>query len=268
MHENSTKSTQSNQILIKSKNINILNSYAERTEPNDEATTSESSKMNHSSSSSSSASSVSLLSNASSSHDVSGSAAAPIPTPTSTTGTIQSKSKFEINPTFMLLVKEEDPFAGSIVRRTLGEKEMDENTSVKNENDDEDDEFNEEDENRNVLVRKVNGHHGDPLTSSLPPANNHDETNSNNNTSGEQSLLSTSVNHVLNNANSPILTNTTLNVIRLFGKYIHMLSIFKIISNQVITYLMQLFQFYFYYIYLDFAHQEVCKQNRLTNIIN
>lgn len=50
----------------------------------------------------------------------------------------------------------------------------------------------------------------------------------------------------------PILTNTTLNIIRLFGKYIHMLYVFKIISFQVIGYLMQLFQFYFYFIYLEF----------------
>jgi hypothetical protein len=56
---------------------------------------------------------------------------------------------------------------------------------------------------------------------------------------------------------SPIVTNTTLNIIRLFGKYVHMLSIFQIISNQVIDYLIQLYNFYFYYIYLDFAHEEV-----------
>ncbi len=56
---------------------------------------------------------------------------------------------------------------------------------------------------------------------------------------------------------SPIVTNTTLNIIRLFGKYIHMLSIFQIIANQVIDYLLQLYNFYFYYIYLDFAHEEV-----------
>ncbi len=59
------------------------------------------------------------------------------------------------------------------------------------------------------------------------------------------------------NTNLPIITNTTLNIIRLFGKYIHMLSIFKIISAEVISYLMQLFYFYLYYIYLHFAHEEV-----------
>ena len=59
------------------------------------------------------------------------------------------------------------------------------------------------------------------------------------------------------NDSLPIITNTTLNIIRLFGKYIHMLSIFKIISSEVISYLMQLFYFYMYYIYLHFAHEEV-----------
>ncbi|CAF0856483.1 unnamed protein product [Brachionus calyciflorus] len=63
----------------------------------------------------------------------------------------------------------------------------------------------------------------------------------------------------------PILTNTTLNIIRLFGKYIHMLSVFKIISFQVISYLMQLFQFYFYYIYLEFTQQESVQQQAEQN---
>ena len=67
--------------------------------------------------------------------------------------------------------------------------------------------------------------------------------------------------------NSPILTNTTLNIIRLFGKYMHMLSIFQIISNQVIDYLIQLYNFYFYYIYLDFAHEEVKIINKINKRI-
>ena len=55
-----------------------------------------------------------------------------------------------------------------------------------------------------------------------------------------------------NSFKTPMLTNTTLNIMRLFGKYIQMLSIFRIISNDVISYLMQLFYFYFYYIYMHF----------------
>ncbi|RNA36790.1 coiled-coil domain-containing [Brachionus plicatilis] len=71
------------------------------------------------------------------------------------------------------------------------------------------------------------------------------------------------------NQEQPILTNTTLNIIRLFGKYIHMLSIFKIISFQVISYLMQLFQFYFYYIYLDFAQtDEIPMEQNDGSILN
>jgi hypothetical protein len=57
--------------------------------------------------------------------------------------------------------------------------------------------------------------------------------------------------------NIPIITYTSLNIIRLFGKYIHMLSIFKIISQQVISYLMQLFYFYLYYVYFHFVSDEV-----------
>jgi hypothetical protein len=57
--------------------------------------------------------------------------------------------------------------------------------------------------------------------------------------------------------NIPIITYTSLNIIRLFGKYIHMLSIFKIISNEVISYLMQLFYFYLYYVYYHFVTEEV-----------
>jgi len=56
---------------------------------------------------------------------------------------------------------------------------------------------------------------------------------------------------------TPIVTNTTLNVIRLFGKYLHMLDTFEIISTDVINYMMQLFNFYFYYIYFNFAKREV-----------
>ena len=69
----------------------------------------------------------------------------------------------------------------------------------------------------------------------------------------------------VNDENAPIVTNTTLNIIRLFGKYIHMLSIFQIISNQVIDYLIQLYNFYFYYIYLDFAHEEL---EKITSTMN
>lgn len=60
---------------------------------------------------------------------------------------------------------------------------------------------------------------------------------------------------------TPMLTNTTLNIMRLLGKYIQMLSIFRIISNDVIAYLMQLFYFYFYYIFMNFAQGEIKNTN-------
>ena len=63
--------------------------------------------------------------------------------------------------------------------------------------------------------------------------------------------------NIPNKMKIPIVTNTTLNVIRLFGKYLHMLDTFEIISSDVINYMMQLFNFYFYYIYFNFAKREV-----------
>ena len=57
------------------------------------------------------------------------------------------------------------------------------------------------------------------------------------------------------NSKTPIITNTTLNIMRLFGKYMQMLSMFKIISNDVIGYLMQLFYFYLYSVYTNFSQQ-------------
>ena len=81
-----------------------------------------------------------------------------------------------------------------------------------------------------------------------------------NNGTNESIKTSNSVNQFFNIPNKmkiPIVTNTTLNVIRLFGKYLHMLDTFEIISTHVINYMMQLFNFYFYYIYFNFAKREV-----------
>jgi len=63
---------------------------------------------------------------------------------------------------------------------------------------------------------------------------------------------------------TPMITNTTLNIMRLYGKYIQMLSIFRIISTDVIAYLMQLFYFYFYYIYMHFAKEASASQSSLN----
>lgn len=194
LRENSQKLSPSNQ-SVKSKEINLLNTYAAEHAAADEDLAD--GKLNHSSpSSSSSSSSISMISNGSS-------------------------LKFEINQGFMRLIGVENPFEK--LSEWSNALELD------------------EDENKNVLVRKqsINGHSNEVNGDHTDPVD-----------------VDNGV-HLISHGNVPILTNTTLNVIRLFGKYIHMLSIFKIISHQVITYLMQLFQFYFYYIYLDFTEQEV-----------
>lgn len=55
----------------------------------------------------------------------------------------------------------------------------------------------------------------------------------------------------------PIVTNTTLNVIRLFGKYLNIANTFHLIAFDIIVQVMQLFHFYLYYIYINFAQREV-----------
>ncbi|XP_030747477.1 syndetin [Sitophilus oryzae] len=53
--------------------------------------------------------------------------------------------------------------------------------------------------------------------------------------------------------NSPVLTNTTLSVIRQMGKYIQMSRLLKTIAYQIITSMNQLFDFYLYSVHLFFA---------------
>lgn len=64
-----------------------------------------------------------------------------------------------------------------------------------------------------------------------------------------------------------MITNTSLNIMRLYGKYIKMLSIFRIISTDVIAYLMQLFYFYFYYIYMHFGKDTDNKNQNSIDVI-
>jgi hypothetical protein len=158
----------------------------------------------------------------------------------------QVEKKFETNSCFLELMKIENPFVREIVVSTTstttttssshshqhnghsGEQNgFDENDTVR-------------DENKNIL--KNGGGGGDYDN------NNEHDTSLNGGGHGGGLVLDKDL---------PILTNTTLNVIRLFGKYIHILSIFKIISHQVINYLMQLFYFYLYFIYMDFSREEV-----------
>uniref|UniRef100_A0A8C0ZZS7 Coiled-coil domain-containing protein 132 n=1 Tax=Castor canadensis TaxID=51338 RepID=A0A8C0ZZS7_CASCN len=60
----------------------------------------------------------------------------------------------------------------------------------------------------------------------------------------------------LNKVNAPILTNTTLNVIRLVGKYMQMMSILKPIAFDVIHFTSQLFDYYLYAIYTFFGRND------------
>ncbi|XP_060798737.1 syndetin isoform X1 [Neoarius graeffei] len=61
----------------------------------------------------------------------------------------------------------------------------------------------------------------------------------------------------LNKINAPILTNTTLNVIRLVGKYMQMMNILKPIAFDVIHCVSQLFDYYLYAVYTFFGRNEV-----------
>ncbi|KAI2652828.1 Syndetin [Labeo rohita] len=64
----------------------------------------------------------------------------------------------------------------------------------------------------------------------------------------------------LNRANAPILTNTTLNVIRLVGKYMQMMNILKPIAFDVIHCVSQLFDYYLYAVYTFFGRNDMCLQ--------
>lgn len=64
----------------------------------------------------------------------------------------------------------------------------------------------------------------------------------------------------LNKVNAPILTNTTLNVIRLVGKYMQMMNILKPIAFDVIHFMSQLFDYYLYAIYTFFGRNDSVSQ--------
>lgn len=61
----------------------------------------------------------------------------------------------------------------------------------------------------------------------------------------------------LNKVNAPILTNTTLNVIRLVGKYMQMMNILKPIAFDVIHFMSQLFDYYLYAVYTFFGRNDM-----------
>ncbi|XP_030644754.1 syndetin [Chanos chanos] len=67
----------------------------------------------------------------------------------------------------------------------------------------------------------------------------------------------------LNKANAPILTNTTLNVIRLVGKYMQMMNILKPIAFDVIHCMSQLFDYYLYAVYTFFGRNDMYESSGL-----
>lgn len=67
----------------------------------------------------------------------------------------------------------------------------------------------------------------------------------------------------LNKGNAPILTNTTLNLIRLVGKYIQMMNILKPIAFDVIHCVSQLFDYYLYAVYTFFGRNDMYESSGL-----
>ncbi|KAJ8403113.1 hypothetical protein AAFF_G00360290 [Aldrovandia affinis] len=63
--------------------------------------------------------------------------------------------------------------------------------------------------------------------------------------------------------NAPILTNTTLNVIRLVGKYMQMMNILKPIAFDVIHCMSQLFDYYLYAVYTFFGRNDMYESSGL-----
>ncbi|KAF7285885.1 hypothetical protein GWI33_009363 [Rhynchophorus ferrugineus] len=63
--------------------------------------------------------------------------------------------------------------------------------------------------------------------------------------------------------NAPILTNTTLSILRQMGKYIQMSRLLKSIAYQIITSMNQLFDFYLYSIHLFFANDLTVSGNNI-----
>ncbi|KAG8443141.1 hypothetical protein GDO86_011812 [Hymenochirus boettgeri] len=67
----------------------------------------------------------------------------------------------------------------------------------------------------------------------------------------------------LNKVNAPILTNTTLNVIRLVGKYMQMMTMLKPIAFDVIHCMSQLFDYYMYAVYTFFGRNDAFESTGL-----
>uniref|UniRef100_UPI00359015C9 syndetin isoform X2 n=1 Tax=Myxine glutinosa TaxID=7769 RepID=UPI00359015C9 len=72
----------------------------------------------------------------------------------------------------------------------------------------------------------------------------------------------------LGKLNAPILANTTLNVIRLCGKYMQMMSVLKPIAFDVVQCMTQLFDYYLYAVYSSFSKENMYESTSLGLISN
>lgn len=95
------------------------------------------------------------------------------------------------------------------------------------------------------------------------------ETHSYKNTGRHHSLSSSSTQGRLHRSTSrsvgPILTNTTINVLRVVGKYLQMISVLHPIAFDVISCMSQLFDYYLYTVFSFFATDGISPEDRTIN---
>lgn len=73
------------------------------------------------------------------------------------------------------------------------------------------------------------------------------------------------VSHNKNKKNIPILTNTTINLLRVIGKYMQMITVLKPIAFDVIYSISQLFDYYLYTVFSFFGSHESVRNERSIN---
>lgn len=87
--------------------------------------------------------------------------------------------------------------------------------------------------------------------------NNHVDSSSPDKTSEEENDKDDSDYHSGASDNQVIITNTTLSILRLYGRYLHMMHLLKSIAYDVAVCMCQLFEYYFYTIYVFFISDSV-----------
>lgn len=73
------------------------------------------------------------------------------------------------------------------------------------------------------------------------------------------------ISHNRSKKNIPILTNTTINLLRVIGKYMQMITVLKPIAFDVIYSISQLFDYYLYTVYSFFGSHESVRNERAIN---